>query len=149
MKFLSRRLSLTGCVSNRRYFSAEGVLLCRNQPHEHGSARQIVGRKSLGNFRKEASLALSGQASVHRKRRSWTIPALIAFISFLGGLASNLVASYIQTGLEPYRPWVWGVCILAGMAAVVAAIMDARQAEEQPAILIENDGLVTDANRIK
>jgi len=101
------------------------------------------------NICKEAALASSGHARTHRKRHSWPIPALIAFVSFLGGLASNLVASYIQTNLEPYRRWVWGVCILAGIAAVVAAIVDARETEEPASTLIENDGLVANADRNK
>src|SRR5262245_9839439 len=99
------------------------------------------------NICKEAALASSEHARTHRKRRSWPIPALIAFISFLGGLASNLVASYIQASLEPYRRWVWGVCILAGVAAVIAAIVDARKTGEQAGTLIENVGLVTNADR--
>jgi hypothetical protein len=101
------------------------------------------------NICKEAALASSEHARTHRKRHSWPIPALIAFVSFLGGLASNLVASYIQTNLEPYRRWVWGVCILAGIAAVVAAIVDARETEKPASTLIENDGLIANADRIK
>lgn len=94
-------------------------------------------------------MASSEQASARRKRRSWPIPALIAFISFLGGLASNLVADYIQKILEPYRRWVWGVCILAGIAAVIAAIVDARETEEPARTPIENDGLIANADGIK
>jgi hypothetical protein len=40
------------------------------------------------------------------RRRSWLIPALIAAVAFIGGVASNLVASDIQEAVKPYRGWV-------------------------------------------
>lgn len=94
-------------------------------------------------------MASPEQASAHRKRRSWPIPALLAFVLFLGGVASNIVASRIEASLEPYGRWVWGVCILACVAAVIAAVRDARKTEEPARTLIESGSLITNANRIK
>src|SRR5262249_32860168 len=94
-------------------------------------------------------LASSEQERAHRKRRSWPIPALIAFVSFLGGLASNVVSGFIQDILKPHSLWVWGVCVLAGVVSVIAAVVDARKTEEPACTLIENDGLIANADRIK
>jgi hypothetical protein len=40
-------------------------------------------------------------------RRPWLIPALIAAILFIGGVASNLIASDLEKNLKPYRHWVF------------------------------------------
>ncbi len=64
-----------------------------------------------------------------KKRRSWFIPAFIAAVSFTGGVASNLVASDLEETLKPYRKWVWLICAVAFVAAVIAAIRDRSQSD--------------------
>jgi hypothetical protein len=52
---------------------------------------------------------------------------LIAALAFIGGVASNLVASDLEETLKPYRKWVWLICAVAFVAAVIAAIRDRSQ----------------------
>ena len=67
------------------------------------------------------------------RRRSWIIPAIIAVILLISGVASNLVANYIQPGLEPYRRWVWLVFAIAAIVTVLVAIRDYRKSDEPSA----------------
>lgn len=70
-------------------------------------------------------------APSHRKRqtpRTWLIPAIVAAILFIGAVASNLIANYIQPRVEPYRPWVWVSFVLALIVAVAFAIREALRA---------------------
>ncbi|HKX32796.1 MAG TPA: tetratricopeptide repeat protein [Blastocatellia bacterium] len=62
-----------------------------------------------------------------KQRRTWLIPGLIAAVSFIGGVASNLLASDLEEALKPYRNWVWLLCTVAFIIAVVAAIRDHLQ----------------------
>jgi len=64
-----------------------------------------------------------------RKQRSWLIPACFAAVLFIGGVASNLVASDLEATLKPYRKWVWLVCVVALVAAVIAAIRERLQSD--------------------
>jgi tetratricopeptide (TPR) repeat protein len=61
-------------------------------------------------------------------------------ILFAGGVAGNLIASYLQTSLEPYRRWVWLMFVIALVVTVVAAIVEARRRDDPP---------VSDANAEK
>ncbi len=47
-------------------------------------------------------------------------------ILFVGGLASNLLASDLQPILQPYRRWVWLTFVIALVVAVATAIVEAR-----------------------
>ena len=81
----------------------------------------------LAHKRRAGELAQSFEHISSPRRRSWLIPGTIAIISFFGGVASNLIAAYIQVGLEPYRRWVWLVFGLALVVAVIGAIRDYRE----------------------
>jgi tetratricopeptide (TPR) repeat protein len=72
-------------------------------------------------------------------RPPWLIPALVAVILFVGGVASNLVASDLQEIIRPYRKWVWVVFAIALVVAVVVAISDARRRDSAP---VETAGAV-------
>ena len=65
-------------------------------------------------------------------RRTWLIPGLVAAILFVGAVASNLVASDLETTLKPYRPWVWGMAAIALVVAVATAIVEARRRDGSP-----------------
>ena len=68
-----------------------------------------------------------------RHRRTWLVPALIALLLFLGGVASNLVAADLQEAVGPYKIWVWALFFVALVVAVGAAIWESRQREvERP-----------------
>lgn len=43
-------------------------------------------------------------------------------IIFVGAVASNLIASYLETTLKPYSFWVWAVFVIALIATVVVEI---------------------------
>jgi len=58
-------------------------------------------------------------------RRPWLIPGMLAATFFIGGLATNLIASYLEKTLEGYRIWVWSFFGVAFIATVVTAIVDA------------------------
>jgi tetratricopeptide (TPR) repeat protein len=66
-------------------------------------------------------------------RHSWCIPASIALITFLGGVASNLVATHIDPIRKDYLWVVWGVFGVALLVTVINAIRDHRQREEDRA----------------
>ena len=51
-------------------------------------------------------------------------------ILFAGGVAGNLIASYLQTSLEPYRRWVWVMFLIALVVAIVTAISEARRRDD-------------------
>jgi formylglycine-generating enzyme required for sulfatase activity/energy-coupling factor transporter ATP-binding protein EcfA2 len=70
-----------------------------------------------------------------RHRRAWLVPALIALLLFLGGVASNLVAGDLQPLVQPYRAWVWALFFVALVVAVGAAVWESRQREsERPSL---------------
>jgi tetratricopeptide (TPR) repeat protein len=58
--------------------------------------------------------------------RSWLIPGVAAGVLFIGGVASNLVASDLEQKIAPYRPWVYGVCGLALLVSITLAIRESR-----------------------
>jgi hypothetical protein len=51
-------------------------------------------------------------------------------IFFIGGVACNLVANYVQTSLDPYRRFVWATAIVALIITIIAAIRDARSGSD-------------------
>jgi formylglycine-generating enzyme required for sulfatase activity len=68
-----------------------------------------------------------------KHRRAWLVPALIALVLFLGGVASNLVAADLQAVVGPYKIWVWALFLVALAVAVGAAVWESRQPEvERP-----------------
>jgi len=72
---------------------------------------------------------LAGQS--HASRRSWYIPASIALVLFLGGVAGNLVASEMDW-IRPRYMWVvWAVFGVAMLVTVLMVIRDHRQREEE------------------
>lgn len=65
-------------------------------------------------------------------RRSWMIPALFAFVLFIGDVTVEVLGDEFKEMLKPYRKWVWAALVIALVAAVVAAIRDARRNDESP-----------------
>lgn len=63
----------------------------------------------------------------------WLVPAIVAFIAFVGGVASNLVATDLEAILPSYRIIVWSIFVIALITAVVIAIWEARKTSEQSA----------------
>jgi len=51
-------------------------------------------------------------------------------IFFIGGVACNLIANYVQTSLDPYRRFVWATAIVALIITIMAAIRDARSSSD-------------------
>ena len=68
-----------------------------------------------------------------RAHARWLIPAVIALVAFIGGVASNLVATDLETILPSYRFIVWGIFAIALITAIAAAIWEARKTLSQPA----------------
>ena len=71
------------------------------------------------------------QTPVHRNRqpyRSWLLPAIVAAILLIGGVAGNLVASDLQMILAPYRIWVWISFGVALVVTIAIALIEARHA---------------------
>ena len=66
----------------------------------------------------------------HLSRQALLIAGIGAALVFLGGVASNLVASDLQTMLKPYRVWVWVICAIAFVVTVVSAIVAARRRDD-------------------
>jgi len=65
-------------------------------------------------------------------RRTWLIPGFVAAILFIGAVASNLIASDLESSLRPYRYWVWLVFAIAFVAAVATAIYEGRWKQHSP-----------------
>ena len=65
-------------------------------------------------------------------RRAWLIPGLVAAILFVGAVASNLIASYLETTVKPYSRWVWIMFAIALVVAVATAIVEARRRDRPP-----------------
>lgn len=53
-------------------------------------------------------------------------------ILFIGGVATNWVASDLQKDLEPYRRWVWLVFAIALIVTVVLAIRESHRTDSPP-----------------
>ena len=62
----------------------------------------------------------------------WLAPALVAVITFIGGVASNLVAAELESLLPSYRWVIWGVFGVAFIVAVVSAVQYAKEKEPAP-----------------
>ncbi|RME52784.1 MAG: hypothetical protein D6790_18360, partial [Caldilineae bacterium] len=67
-------------------------------------------------------------------RRSRFIPAILALLAFLGGLAANWMPVTIPPWLQP---WVWPFIILAGIATIALTVVELRQAPEPAERLVE------------
>ena len=67
---------------------------------------------------------MSSLAKVHR--HGWIIPAVVAIAAGIGGVASNLVATDLETTVGPYRWVVWSVFALSGVIAVAAALRESK-----------------------
>ncbi len=65
--------------------------------------------------------------TLNRRRLWWLIPALIAIIAFIGGVAGNLIAADLESMIDQYRFWVWAVFFIALVAAVWGAIWEYRR----------------------
>jgi tetratricopeptide (TPR) repeat protein len=59
--------------------------------------------------------------------RASLIAGIVAVILFVGAVASNLIASYLETTLQPYSVWVWSFFAIALIATVVTAIVEVRR----------------------
>lgn len=68
-------------------------------------------------------------------RHSWFIPAVFSIVLFIGGVASNLVANYVQPSLEPYRRWVWLAFGIALIVTVFVAIKDHSKSKDIPQVI--------------
>src|SRR5438876_10110558 len=82
-----------------------------------------------------------------RPHRAWLIPAVVGAILFVGGVAANLVAAYLQTSLDPYRRWVWVIFGIALMVAIAVAIREARRVTDPSALTgaaVDGDVVVRD-----
>ena len=51
----------------------------------------------------------------------------MAAVIFVGGIASDLIASDLQPILQPYRRWVWLTIAVALVVVVITAITEARR----------------------
>ena len=82
------------------------------------------------------------QITNHERRppRIWLVPAIVAAILFMGAVASNLIANYIQPSVEPYRRWVWVSFVIALIVAIALAISEARRATHSPVSSGETEG---------
>ena len=58
--------------------------------------------------------------------RASLIAGIVAAVIFVGGIASDLIASDLQRILQPYRLWVWLTIIVALVVAVATAIAEAE-----------------------
>lgn len=67
-----------------------------------------------------------------RPRLRWVIPAAIAALLFLGGVAGNLVASDLDPVRKQYRGLVWAFFFVALAIAVVIAIRDSNKQDKSP-----------------
>jgi tetratricopeptide (TPR) repeat protein len=63
----------------------------------------------------------------HRSHRASLIAGVVAAIIFVGGIASDLIASDLQPILQPYRRWVWLTIVVALLVAVATAIIEVRR----------------------
>gem|GEM_PF-3215616 len=64
-------------------------------------------------------------------RRVPVISGVVAVISLVGGVLGNIVAADIQeSALTNYRPWVWGVFIIASLIGIGWFIRESVQSNE-------------------
>lgn len=97
-------------------------------------------------------LSSSYENNLSSKRRAWFIPAVFAVILFIGAVASNLIANYVQPNLEQYRRWVWVAFGLALVVTVIVAIKDYHKPKDfqaQPGSISANSsGAVAIGNNV-
>ncbi|MFL6254886.1 MAG: hypothetical protein ACJ74T_07675, partial [Pyrinomonadaceae bacterium] len=67
-----------------------------------------------------------------RKRFRWIIPAAIAALLSLGGVAGNLVATDLDPVRKQYPVWVWAFFFVAVAIAVVVAVREYNRQDESP-----------------
>ncbi|HKG79318.1 MAG TPA: hypothetical protein VKA78_07860, partial [Pyrinomonadaceae bacterium] len=90
----------------------------QQQLHISGGRNKLRVSTVLGGF------------SVLQKRpshRASLIAGIVAATLFVGALASNLIASYLETTLKPYRVWVLSFLAIALIVTVATAIVEARR----------------------
>jgi tetratricopeptide (TPR) repeat protein len=66
------------------------------------------------------------------KPQPWLLPASFAAISFVGGIASNLVANAVDQTFRPYIRWVTVLLAIAFVVSILAAVREARRARQSP-----------------
>lgn len=86
----------------------------------------------LSTFQQGGGLSSSVKDTSLPRRHSWFVPAIFAAVLFIGGVASNLVANYVQPSLEPYRRWVWLSFGAAMIVTVIVAIRDHYRSSDSP-----------------
>ncbi len=98
----------------------------------------------------ESDLSFGGSHSLPNlpSRGPWLIPALIALVLFLGGVASNWVASDLQATIQPYRRWVWLSGAIALAIAVVTATIEALR-RDRSLVPNEKSGGITALNQLR
>jgi hypothetical protein len=78
------------------------------------------------------------------------VPVFVAAISFMGGLAGNLIAGDLQTALQPYRRWVWLSGAIALAVAMLTAFVEARRRSTSPGSSTnEKSGGITALNQLR
>ena len=68
----------------------------------------------------------------HRSRFRWIVPAIIAAVLFLGGVAGNLVAADLDPVRKQYPGWVWAFFFVAGIIAVFVAVREYNKQDKSP-----------------
>lgn len=69
-----------------------------------------------------------------KRFHTWFVPLFATLLIFIGGVASNWVAADLQDNLEPYRPWVWTLFVLALLTTLFMAWRETRSAEPEPTL---------------
>jgi len=69
--------------------------------------------------------------SLLKPSRKWLIYAIIAFVLFIGNVATNLVSKNLEEFVKPYRTVVWLFFVVALITAVTVAILDARRTSDR------------------
>jgi tetratricopeptide (TPR) repeat protein len=71
-------------------------------------------------------------ARQHRPRLRWIIPAGIAVLLSLGGVAGNLVATDLDPVRKRYPFWVWAFYVIVIVIAVVVAVREYNKQDKSP-----------------
>jgi tetratricopeptide (TPR) repeat protein len=66
-----------------------------------------------------------------KKRPAWFIPVLATVILFLGGVSVEILGADLETMTKPYRKWVWTIFFLSLLVAVIVAIREKRQSDDE------------------
>jgi len=78
-------------------------------------------------------------ASSHQPQRRWLIPAIIAIIFFAGNLASELFGNLIGEIPPSYQWAVWAIIGIALLTTIIAAISEARRADDSSSSTVGNN----------